>query len=69
MDPPFVRKHISLLNVVVRVAQESRKRAVDGVILAGFDLQGGHGETVVVVDREIDLTIGFVVAVIKLVTM
>ena len=41
--------------MIILVLHECAQGAVDGVILAGLDLDGDGGQTVVIVDQEIDL--------------
>ena len=41
--------------MIVLVLHESVQRAVDGVVLAGLDLDGDGGQAVVIVDQIIDL--------------
>ena len=41
--------------MIVFILHKGIQRAVDGVILAGLDLDGNSGQAVVVVDQIIDL--------------
>lgn len=52
--------------MIIVVLYKSIQRAVDGVVLAGLDLDGDGGETVVIVDQIIDLSLAAVIVIKQL---
>ena len=54
-DLAGVGEDIGLLNLIVLVLHEGTQRAVDGVVLAGLDLDRDGGKAVVIVDQIIAL--------------
>ena len=56
-----------LFHVIIVVLYKSAQRAVDGVVLAGFDLDGDGGEAVVIVDQIIHLALAAVIVIEQLV--
>ena len=54
-DLAGVGQNIRLLHVIVLVLHKGAQCAVDGVILTGLDLDGGGGQSAVIVDQIIDL--------------
>ena len=62
-DIAGVGKDIGLFYVIVLVLYEGIQRAVNGVVLAGLDLDGDGGEAVVVVDQVIHLALAAVIVI------
>ena len=58
-----------LFHVIVVVLYEGIQRAVDGVVLAGLDLNGNGGEAVVIVDQIIHLALAAVIVIERIVTV
>ena len=65
-DLAGVGQDIGLLYMIVLVLHEGAQCAVDGVILAGLDLDGDGGQTVVIVDQVIDLAFVAVIVIKQL---
>ena len=65
-DLAGVGQNIGLLYMIILVFHESAQRTVDGVVLAGLDLDGDGGQAVVIVDQIIDLAFVAVIIVKQL---
>ncbi len=60
-DLAGVGEDIGLFHMIILVLHEGAQRAVDGVVLAGLDLDRDGGQAVIVVDQEIDLAFSAVI--------
>lgn len=55
--------------MIIFILHEGVQRAVDGVILAGLDLNGDGGQSVVVIDQIIGLTLAAVVVIVQIIAV
>ena len=62
-DLAGVGQNKSLFHMIIFVLHEGAQRAVDGVILAGLNLDRNGGQAVVVVDQIIDLALVAVIVI------
>ena len=65
-DLAGIGQDIGLLYMIVLVLHECAQRAVDGVVLAGLDLDRHGGQAVVIVDQIIDLAFVAVIVIKQL---
>ena len=62
---PFIGQHVSVVNVVVRIRQESVERPMDRVVFPRFHFNRQDGGIVVVIQKELHLAMGLVVIVVE----
>ena len=62
-EPENGDKNIGLFHMIILVLYEGIQRTVNGVVLAGLDLDGDGGEAVVIVDQIIHLALAAVIVI------
>ena len=62
---PFIGQHVSVVNVVVRIRQESVERPMDRVVFPRFHFNRQDGGIVEVIQKELHLAMGLVVVVVE----
>ena len=55
--------------MIVVVLYEGIQRAVDGIVLAGFDLDGDSGEAVIIVDQIIHFALTAVIVIEQIIAV
>ena len=62
---PFIGQHVSVVDVVVRIRQESIERPMDRIVFPGFHFNRQDGGIVEVIQKELHLAMGLVVVVVE----